>query len=363
MPHSNQCTLRVLSLYVFGMVMLQHCGQVRIAVFLSGLLETPFPNIKRRLRELTYDSDAKSGSQRQTLDVTKCFARLLTWILSRFEGDQRQLVLAFDATHLTDRFTILSVSVVVSGSAIPVAWHIRRSDEKGEWNPIWQELFNTLAGAIPAKWTVFVLSDSGLYSKTLFHDLSSRPNWHVFMRIEATQGLFQQNATSHWQPLHAIASRGMSPLIYQGDCFKGHPIACTLIVQWEAEYETPCLIVTDLPPNAIHHNIYCLRYWIEAGFKDVKRGFFHWEHTKMQCPKRAERLWLVISIALLWLLLRGHTTMDDPVWESFYAERPDARILSIPLMGYIQLLVQMLKGSPIPEGTLKPYIWIPLPVP
>ena len=134
-------------------------------------------------------------------------------------------------------------------------------------------------------------------------------------------------------------------------------------MQWEAEYETPCLIVTDLPPDAIHHNIYCLRYWIEAGFKDVKRGFFHWEHTKMQCPKRAERLWLVISIALLWLLLRGHTTMDDPVWESFYAERPDARILSIPLMGYIQLLVQMLKDSPIPEGTLKPYIWIPLHVP
>ena len=83
----------------------------------------------------------------------------------------------------------------------------------------------------------------------------------------------------------------------------------------------------------------------------------------MQCTKRAERLWLVISIALLWLLLRGHTTLDDPAWESFYAERSDTRILSVVLVGYIQLLVQMLKGTPVSQGTLKPYNWIPLPDP
>lgn len=363
MSHLSKCMIRVLSFYVFGMVMLQHCGQVRIAAFMSALLDERFANMKRRLRELTYESEAKSGSQRQTLDVTSCFAPLLAWIISRFEDNACQLVLAFDATHLRDRFTILSVSVVINGSAIPVAWHIRRSDTKGEWNPIWQELFATLHPAIPPDWTVFILSDSGLYSKTLFHDLSSRPNWHVFMRIESTQGFFQPCGTAQWQALRNLASPGMTPLICGGRCFKGNPITCTLIGQWDAVYDTPCLLVSDLPSAAIQHNVYCLRYWIECGFKDIKRGFFHWEQTKMQCPKRAERLWLVISIALLWLMLRGQTTLDDPAWESFYAEQSDTRILSVVLVGYIQFLVQILKGTPVRRGTLKPYRWIPLPDP
>ena len=38
---------------------------------------------------------------------------------------------------------------------------------------------------------------------------------------------------------------------------------------------------TSLVPNA----------WIECGFKDSKRGGWHWEQTKRLAPARAERLW------------------------------------------------------------------------
>lgn len=49
--------------------------------------------------------------------------------LVRYSGqsDTRTLVLAADMTRLPDRFTVLSMSVVVLGCAILVAWRIQKS--------------------------------------------------------------------------------------------------------------------------------------------------------------------------------------------------------------------------------------------
>jgi hypothetical protein len=44
-------------------------------------------------------------------------------------------------------------------------------------------LLKILQPAIPMTWTVFVLSDSGLYSKKLFQYLSQEMRWATFMRI------------------------------------------------------------------------------------------------------------------------------------------------------------------------------------
>jgi hypothetical protein len=74
--------------------------------------------LRQRLREWYYEVSAKRGSQRQALPVETCFAPLLGWIVSRWQGTQ----LALDATTLEDRFVGLAVSVVYRDCAIPVAW-------------------------------------------------------------------------------------------------------------------------------------------------------------------------------------------------------------------------------------------------
>ena len=48
----------------------------------------------------------------------------------------------------------------------------------------------------------------------------------------------------------------------------------------------------------------CFR-WIECLFKDLKRGGLGWHHTKMTDPQRAERLWLAIAVATLWVVSLG----------------------------------------------------------
>lgn len=360
MPHLSKCVLYVLSLYVFGTIILKHCGQSRIVGLLSRLKKTSFWTMRQRLRELTYEADHKRGEQRQEVDVKGCFAPLLRWVLDKFTGDQKQVVLALDATYLKDRFVILAISVVVSGCAIPVAWHIQEGNRKGKWNPIWSRLLDILTEAVPIDWTVFALTDSGLYSKHLFVHLQDM-KWLNFMRINASQGLFLPDGEKEWIPIVSLLEKGMTPCVMTGKCFKGDSIDCTLILQWDADYEQACVLVSNVPADEVVHNVYTTRYWIECGFKDGKRGLLHWEQTKMQCPKRAERLWLVISIALLFLTCLGEQASDDPHWQSLQSPSTRHRLFSVSLLGWIETIVALLDSSPLSSGYLKPYSWLPLP--
>jgi hypothetical protein len=54
--------------------------------------------------------------------------------------------------------------------------------------------------------------------------------------------------------------------------------------------------VTDLPPVVAVTAWYSMRAWIKISFKDIERGGWHWEQTKMADPARATRLWLAIAL-------------------------------------------------------------------
>ena len=102
-------------------------------------------------------SHAGSGLLLRTLVA----ALVLAW----WPEQQRELALALDATTLGQRFTVLCVSVLVRGCAIPVAWKVLAYNQKGSWQPYWQGLLTHLDGVIPADWTVLVLADRGLYAR------------------------------------------------------------------------------------------------------------------------------------------------------------------------------------------------------
>ena len=88
-------------------------------------------------------------------------------------------------------------------------------------------------------------------------------------------------------------------------CFKTNSLSCTLLARWDEGYADPWLIVTDLNPQQAQICWYGMRSWIECLFKDIKRGGFGWHHTKMNDPERAERLWLAIAVATLFLVSVG----------------------------------------------------------
>ena len=113
------------------MVIAKSCGVTLVCATLAIQLQCSESSLIKRLSEWCYDAPDKKGHKRRDLEVSTCFAPLLQWILAWWPADQPRLALALDATTLKKRFTVLVISVVYRGCAIPVAWKVVGAEQKG----------------------------------------------------------------------------------------------------------------------------------------------------------------------------------------------------------------------------------------
>ena len=148
-PNLSRPQATVLALYSFGMILAQRCGLNSVVTALVPVLGVGFHTLRSRLQEFYQPAAAKSGRQRDQLDVTTCFAPLLAWILQGWKSTR--LALALDATSLGDRFTVLSIGVVYRGQAIPVAWKVLHANVPHPWKPEWIALLRALRRLGPAR--------------------------------------------------------------------------------------------------------------------------------------------------------------------------------------------------------------------
>ena len=170
-----------------GMIAAQSCALSAISAKLAISLKIKHDNIRQRIREFCYDAKDKKGTnkkgiKRTQIDVQTCFDPLIKWIVRLWQS--RQIALALDATTLGLSFTILVVSIVYRGCAIPVAWTITKGNEKKSWNKQWLRMLRLVRKGIPMDFFVIVMTDRGLYSSKLLRRIV-RLKWHPFMRINA----------------------------------------------------------------------------------------------------------------------------------------------------------------------------------
>jgi hypothetical protein len=364
LPQLSKSQAAVLALWSYAIVFTQSCGLTTVTAFLAGLVDRRADAVRQQLREWYYEASAKRGAQRQTLAVAPCFAPLLRWVLAWWASAARRLVLALDATVLGQRFAVLAVAVVYRGTAIPVAWAIVRTGHPGAWRPHWEQLLDLLAPALPADWTVLVVADRGLYATWLFARIVAH-GWHPFLRIKA-DGHFRPIAQRRFRPLpRAVPQVGRR---YCGvvDCFAtaAARLRCTLVAGWEAGHAEPWLLVTDLPVRQAEARWYGLRVWIEAMFKDLKRDGWQWQATRMTDPARAERLWLALAVATLWVVSVGgqvDTRLPASSLRVALAALPTPppmpRRVSCFAQGWVRLLQAALRGERLPLGQLVPEPW------
>jgi len=160
MPHLSKPQAAVLALWSVGMVLARSCALTAVSLFVAKGLDRKANTVRQQLREWCYEAKAKRGQPRQELAVESCFAPLLAWVLSWWEGNQ--LALAVDATTLGDRFVVLVVSVVYRGCAIPVAWTVLPATEKHAWRGEWLRMLRQVRAVVPRRYFVIVLADRGL---------------------------------------------------------------------------------------------------------------------------------------------------------------------------------------------------------
>jgi hypothetical protein len=285
------------------------------------------------------------------------------------------LALALDATTLGTRFTVLAISVVYRGCAIPVIWTVLPATAKHAWRREWLRMLRQVYRAVPPTWTVIVLADRGLYARWLFRRIT-RLGWHPFLRIN-TGGTFRPQGQVRGVALKTLVPQPGTSWQGTGIAFKGRhrQLHCTLLARWDAGYKDPWLILTDLPPTASDVCWYGLRAWIEQGFKITKRAGWQWQRTHMTQPERAARLWLAVAVATLWLLSVGgeaEETIPASTVPDITVLVPRAprtrratrlRLVSVFRRGWNLILVALLNQAPLPMGRFVPEPWPAVPVP
>ena len=308
LPRLSPSQANVLGEMAYAMLMVDSCGMTRMCSFLSELLDQPVNTLRQRYREMYYEKEAKAGVKKRGLKrreivVEEHFADLLRGVLRDWQGP-KILVLALDGSTLSTRFDVLSISVVTRGCGIRVAWTILPGHQAGEWRAHWERLLERLAEAVPAEWSVLVMADRGLYAPWLFEAICAN-GWHPFLRVK--KGMtFQAEGEESFQPIGERVKRPAGQWRGRGVLSEtGVRLQATLLVRWEVGYEEPICVVTDLAVAQGQAAWYQMRFWIEDEYKDGKRGWFHWEHSKMKEPGRASRLWLVLGIVLQKAILVG----------------------------------------------------------
>src|SRR5439155_3149966 len=248
LPHLSKPQATVLALWSLGMVLSRSCALTAVSALLAVWLGRKQPAVRQQLRELCYEAAAKRGPARTALAVETCFVPLLAWVVAQWEGTQ--LALALEATTLGTRFTVLAISVVSRGCAIPVAWTVLPATAKHAWRREWWRRLRQVRQAVPRTWTVLVLADRGLYARWLFRRIT-RLGWHPFLRIN-TGGTFRPKGHVRGVPLKTLVPEAGTSWQGTGIAFKGRhrQLHCPLLACWEAGYKDPWLLLTDLPPEA-----------------------------------------------------------------------------------------------------------------
>ena len=146
-----------LALWSIGIVLARSCSLHAVVLALACWLPFHPLSLRKRLQEWYLEAAAKkghgtagTGSQRRAWESHAVAPDLLAWLLD--DWPSRQIVLALDPTNFGDRFTVLNVSVLYRGCAVPVCWTVLAGGQPEAWEPHWERMLQALAARVPAGW-------------------------------------------------------------------------------------------------------------------------------------------------------------------------------------------------------------------
>ena len=371
--HLSLPQINGLATWSFGIVMTSSSSLSKVSSLIAKINTEPENNVRQRLKEWYKSGEARRvmrlvvvrrrsdpfgictrpGNKRASIEVTKCFGSLLRWVIDLLPQTNQELPIALDATNIGQNFTVLSINVLYRRCAIPVAWKVVKGTERGSWKPYWKQLFQSLKEIEIPHYLVIVSADRGLYADWLYQEIITL-GWHPFLRINH-QGQYKAGDSSSWQPLKAVVTLQNPNWSGRVTCFKSNPIDCTLLAQWDLNYTDPWLILTDLNPEKADIRWYRFRSWIECSYRDLKSDGWQWQKTRFRQPDRAERHWLAMSVAMLWIVALGgeQEVAND---RELIGDRScdSAPSLSCFVNGLLTVLAQLLSGESLSFGRLFP---------
>ena len=259
------------------------------------------------------------------------------------------LVLVMDGSVVGRGCLALMLSVVYHGRALPLAWVVVQG-KKGHFPQATHcALLEQLAPLIPLTTAVTLLGD-GEFDGTDLQAALRKLHWTYVCR---TAPNILMTVYGKQRPIGNIApTRGELLAVRPAWMTAEEYGPVSILAIWEAAYEEPLYLVTNMRDLDAALTLYRKRAHIETFFADQKSRGFHLHKSHLSDPKRLARLLIAACLAYVWLVYLGVCALRDDWMKQLH--RRDRCDLSLFRLG-LRLLARCLKDAhPIPPGFLVP---------
>lgn len=282
-----------------GLAEARRCTLTHVAVKLPALGKPD--NVERRLQRLIANEHI-SGPETS--------AALTAWVLESLVPGQR-VVLLVDETSLQDKLKVMAVCLAYRGRAIPLAWWCYHQEQ---WPMGQVELITTLLGwvakGVPEGRRVLVEADRGISNSPQLLRAIDRMGWFYLGRVGKSVRLrLEDNRTMAFKEI--VPEPGSTCKARVHAFKKAGWMACWALGAWRSGSADPWLLLTNDPDAQTQG--YALRMWEEEAFKDLKSNGWQWQRSHVWRPQHANRLWLIMAIAFLWMISLGTQVLLNPL--------------------------------------------------
>lgn len=323
--HGHQ--LNGLAAASLAMAQAQHCQLSRMAAVTVSSAKVP--SSERRWQRLL------ANRRLQVQPLARQWARSVL-------ADAGSLLLAIDETPQANHLRSMKLSRLVRGRALPLLWYTYRPHALPMNQPdMVLDLLKQVDALLPKdERRPTLLADRGL-SWSAVVDFCTEHGWHFVLRLQHPTRVKlddgRELAAGELAPRKGACWRGAAQ-VFKGAGWR----AVNLVAWWPQDSDEPWLIISDLPPSRAQCRRYRSRMRQEQSFRDEKSHGFHWELSRVRDPEHADRLLLIMAMAMTLLIRLGLKLMRSG--RRHHLERKDRRTLSVFQLG-LRLLQRALASQ------------------
>jgi len=267
------------------------------------------------------------------------------------------LVLVMDGSVVGKGCLALMLSVVYHGRALPLVWVVVKG-KKGHFPQATHcALLEQLAPLIPPGAAVTLLGD-GEFDGTELQAVLRKRHWSYVCRTAPTLLMTVYGKT---RPIGNMAPTCGERLAVRPAWLTAEQYGpVSILAIWEASYDEPLYLVTNMLDLDAALALYRKRAHIETFFSDQKSRGVHLHKSHLSDPKRLARLLIAACLAYIWVVYLGVCALRDE-WQQ-RLHRQDRCDLSLFRLG-LRLLARCLKEAiPLPDVFLVPVALPQLPL-
>jgi len=264
----------------------------------------------------------------ERIDAQVYFLPYADALLESLAAD-RPLLLAIDGSEAGRKCLVLMVSVIYKKRALPIAWIVVTGNKGHFPEETHVRLLKRVYEIVPEEANVIFLGDGEFDGITLQATIDDY-GWEYVCRTAKNAQLGAEGDTFSF---HEV---GVQP----GECIGLPDVTFTLqaygpvqaVAWWEARYEEPIYLVTNMELAEEACYWYAKRYRIETFFSDQKSRGFNLHRSHISDPARLARLLIAACLAYIWIIYLGVIAKrDDWVKVIHRADRCDLSLFQLGL--------------------------------